>query len=149
MKGFPDLPPIWLLAASMTTWILAEGLPLVQAFGPVFQIVGWGLVAAGLAGIVWSALWFRRKRTTIEPHHTPSVLIVEGPYRISRNPIYLGMVLISVGYVLMKGALSPVLVPVILVWVLSKRFIEPEEHALRQAFGADAESYLSATRRWL
>lgn len=149
MKGFPDLPPVWLLAFLVLAWLLSTGLPLVTLFGPVFQGVGHLLVVLGLMGIVWSAVWFRRKRTTIEPHHDPSALIVEGPYRFSRNPIYVGMLAILTGYVLSRGALSPVVLPFAYFWVLRDRFIGPEEEALRRRFGAEADRYFHATRRWL
>ena len=58
MKGFPDLPPIWLAGFCIAAWLLAWQLPLVMAFGPVFRLTGLALVAAGLAVIAWSALWF-------------------------------------------------------------------------------------------
>ena len=149
MKGFPDLPPIWLALCLGLTWLLASYLPLVTAFGPLFQALGWLAMAMGLGVIGWSAWWFWRKRTTIEPHHAPGRLIVEGPYRLSRNPIYLAMLVILIGYVLSKAALSPVLLPVLFAWVLQTRFILPEEQALRDAFGAEAARYISRTRRWL
>ena len=149
LKGFPDLPPLWLLLGLVVVWLLGSYLPLVRLFGPVWQGAG-GLVAlAGVALILWAALWFWRKRTTIEPHHDPSVLIVEGPYRLSRNPIYLGMLAILTGAVLWQGALSPLPVPFAFAAILTRRFVEPEEAALRRAFGAEAERYLKVTRRWL
>jgi protein-S-isoprenylcysteine O-methyltransferase Ste14 len=149
LKGFPDLPPIWLLLGLGLVWFLGTHLPLVRLFGPVWQAAGVLVAVAGLALILWAALWFWRKRTTIEPHHDPSALIVEGPYRLSRNPIYLGMLAILTGAVLWQGALSPVPVPVAFAAILTRRFILPEEAALRRAFGPEAERYIRATRRWL
>lgn len=149
MKGFPDLPPIWLAGFCVAAWFLARELPLVMVFGPAFRLAGVLLTLAGLGLIAWSALWFWRKRTTIEPHEEPEVLIVEGPFRFSRNPIYLGMVAILTGVVVWFGALSAVLLPGLFVSVLTLRFIQPEEERLRAAFGAEAERYISATRRWL
>ena len=129
--------------------MLGSQLPLLRVFGPDWQAAGAVFALAGFVLILWAALWFWRKRTTIEPHHDPSALIVEGPYRLSRNPIYLGMLAILTGAVLWQGALSPVPVPFAFAAILSRRFIEPEEAALRRAFGAEAERYLAATRRWL
>ena len=149
MKGFPDLPPVWLLLGLVLAWVLAAWLPLVRLFGPVGQGVGILLSVAGVALIGWSAWWFWRKKTTIEPHHEPGRLIVEGPYRYSRNPIYLGMVAILTGAVMWHGALSGLPLPFAFVAILTARFIEPEEAALRRAFGAEAHAYLDATRRWL
>ena len=144
-----DVPPVWFAGSCVAVWLLATELPLVMAFGPVFRLAGIGIVLAGMALIAWSAVWFRRKGTTIEPHHTPRVLITEGPYRFSRNPIYLGLVAMLTGLVLFLGALSPVPVPGLFVSVLTLRFIEPEEARLRQIFGAEAHRYIGATRRWL
>jgi protein-S-isoprenylcysteine O-methyltransferase Ste14 len=149
VKGFPDLPPVWLLAGLGVAWVLATYLPLVRLFGPLFQLAGLGVALAGLALILWAALWFWRKRTTIEPHHAPTALIVEGPYRLSRNPIYLGLLAILTGAVMWLGALSAAPVPVAFAAILTRRFILPEEAALRRAFGAEAERYLQATRRWV
>ncbi|PWK60450.1 methyltransferase family protein [Roseicyclus mahoneyensis] len=149
LKGFPDLPPLWFLLALGLVWVLGSYLPLVRLFGPVFQAAGILLTLTGLGLIGWAALWFWRKRTTIEPHHAPTSLIVEGPYRLSRNPIYLGLLAIVAGAVLWQGAASAVPVPFAFAAILSRRFIEPEEAALRRAFGPEAERYLTATRRWL
>lgn len=149
MKGFPDLPPVWLLLGLALVWVLATYLPLLRLFGPVFQAGGVVLALAGVALIVWSALWFWRKKTTIEPHHDPAVLIVEGPYRFSRNPIYLGMLAILTGAVMWHGALSALPVPFAFVAILTRRFIEPEEAALRRVFGEEAQVWLARSRRWL
>jgi protein-S-isoprenylcysteine O-methyltransferase Ste14 len=149
LKGFPDLPPIWLLLGLVLAWLLAGWLPLVRLFGPVWQGAGVVLSLAGVAVILWAAWWFWRKKTTIEPHHEPGTLIVEGPYRLSRNPIYLGMLAILTGAVMWHGALSGVVLPFAFAMVLERRFILPEEAGLRRAFGAEAHSYLERTRRWL
>lgn len=149
LKGFPDLPPVWFA----TAWLLAE---LLGRTAPVFKLEADWLDAVtalvGLAGLglaAWSALWFRNKRTRIEPRQTPTALIVEGPYRFSRNPIYLGLVLILLGLALRTGALSALLPALLLPVVLQRRFILGEEAALRRAFGADADAFLERTPRWL
>lgn len=149
LKGFPDLPPVWLLAFMALAWIFDRALPLIRAFGPVYSFVGGLLMLAALALIGWSAWWFWHKKTTIEPHHTPTSLIVEGPYRLSRNPIYLALLVLLTGYVLRLGALSPVVLPFAFYMILTRRFIEPEEAGLRRLFGVEAEAYLDRTRRWL
>jgi hypothetical protein len=106
LKGFPDLPPVWLMGFMAAAWAIDRGLPLVEAFGPVYRVAGGLLMLAALGLIAWSALWFWRKKTTIEPHHTPTALIVEGPYRLSRNPIYLAL-LVSGGLRAAAGVSRP------------------------------------------
>jgi protein-S-isoprenylcysteine O-methyltransferase Ste14 len=149
LKGFPDLPPVWLAGFLAAAWVLDRGLPVVQVFGPAWQALGAALIPAGLALIGWSAWWFRARRTTIEPHHTPTALIVEGPYRLSRNPIYLGLLGLLAGAVLWLGSLSALILPFVYFRVLETRFVAPEEAALRRLFGAEAIAYLERTRRWI
>lgn len=149
LKGFPDLPPVWLAGFMAAAWVIDRGMPLVEAFGPLYRVLGGVLMLAALGLIGWSAWWFWRKKTTIEPHHTPSALIMEGPYRLSRNPIYLGLLALLTGYVLWLGSLAPVILPFAFHRVLTRRFIEPEEAGLRRLFGAEAHAYLERTRRWL
>ncbi|MEM1273674.1 MAG: isoprenylcysteine carboxylmethyltransferase family protein [Pseudomonadota bacterium] len=149
MKGFPDLPPLWLAGFCVLTWGFATEIPIAYFGGPLLQVIGAFCSLAGLSLIAWSAIWFARKKTTIEPHEDPETLIVEGPYRLSRNPIYLGMVAILLGLVLWYGAVSPIVLPGIFVAVLTLRFILPEEARLHAAFGPAADQYFARTRRWL
>ena len=141
----PDLPPIWLAAFAAVVWLLARWLPLWR-----FDVapLGQGIVYCGLALVVWSAIWFWRKDTPIEPGSEPEALIVEGPYRINRNPIYTGLAMILLGYALGQGALIGVVVACVFPVFISRRFVVVEEEALRAAFGAEAEAYISRTRRW-
>jgi len=141
----PDLPPLWLAGHMAAAWALARWLPLWRFdAGAAGRVV----IVLGVALILWSAWWFWRKRTPIEPRHTPRALIVEGPYRLNRNPIYTGLVVILAGWALSLGALSALLTVPVLPVVLTRRFISPEEAALRAAFGAEAERYLTRSRRW-
>lgn len=149
MTGFPDLPPLWLLAFMGLAAVIARYGPMLEiAFGPL-HLLGQVVSLAGIALFLWSAWWFWRKKTTIEPHHAPGILIKEGPYRISRNPIYLAMVMILAGQVLWLGAILAVVAIPGLWAVLHTRFVIPEEAALEVAFGDEARRYLAATRRWI
>lgn len=94
-------------------------------------------------------LFFYRAKTPIEPRHTPKALITSGPFKYSRNPIYLGMVLILIGWVLVLGALSPVLIPYLYFWMVDQRFAAPEEEGLRHAFGVEGLRYIQTTPRWI
>jgi protein-S-isoprenylcysteine O-methyltransferase Ste14 len=143
-RGFPDLPPVWAAGMAAAGWVLARTVPLAPLPAPP----GWGLVAAGVALILWAAAWFRARRTTIEPHRTPTALIVEGPFRFNRNPIYTGMTLILLGWAFLLGAASALVPAAVFALLVTRRFIVGEEAALRLAFGPEAARYLAATRRW-
>ncbi|MEJ6388980.1 methyltransferase family protein [Gymnodinialimonas ulvae] len=149
MKGFPDLPPLWLLLFMVAAWVLARFVPLSDSIDPLLQRFGVMVAGLGFVLIFWAAAWFWKKKTTIEPHHTPGTLIVEGPFRLSRNPIYLGMILILSGQVIWLSALSPVILIPALLLLFTRRFVLPEEAALVESFGAEGRAYIDATRRWL
>lgn len=149
VKGFPDLPPIW-WACSIAVIYFAKWLaPQVHVQSTFLEYTSWLLLVGALAIIAWSAIWFWRKRTPIEPHHTPKSLIVEGPYRLSRNPIYLALVLLTVASAAGHGSLVGLLCAYGLWRVLDQRFAAQEEALLVQTFGDDAEHYLSVSKRWI
>lgn len=149
MKGFPDLPPLWWAGSLALIYAGKWLLPDVHLQANVLEMLSWLFFMAALGLIVWSALWFWRKRTPIEPHHTPRTLIIEGPYRITRNPIYLALVTLTLASAIGHGSLIGLGAAAGLWWVLDRRFAAPEETMLRTAFGAEAERYLAATRRWM
>jgi protein-S-isoprenylcysteine O-methyltransferase Ste14 len=142
-----DLPPVWLALFAALGWAQAAWWPL-GSFGSWGDWAGAALVALGVGLAVAAALEFRRARTTIIPHGTPTAIVTSGVYRISRNPIYLGDALILAGLGLRwDSVLALVLVPVF-VAVVTARFIRPEEARLRARFGAEFEAWAARVRRW-
>lgn len=144
------MPPVWLAGFITLAWLQARHLPLgLSLDGAVTDLLGGVLVGGGVLAILLAAVELRRHRTTIVPHNTPDRLVQSGIYKRSRNPIYLGDVLILAGLVMRFDAvLSLALVPVF-VWVIERRFILPEEDRLRRTFRADFARYERKTRRWV
>lgn len=109
------------------------------------------LAVLGLGIIVAGALSFRTMHTTVNPM-TPgaaSALVVSGVYRYTRNPMYLGMALILLGWAaFLTSALSVIVLPVFVAY-LTRFQIVPEERALALEFGADYAAYRAAVRRWV
>ena len=147
-RDFPDIPPVWAAGILVAQAALSLWLPVVRFDTVWTDAVGWVAMGAGVGLAVWAAIWFRRKRTTIEPRDVPTALIVEGPYRISRNPIYSGAALFLFGAGLALGALSSVAAAALFPPIIARRFVRGEEAALRSAFGGEADRYIAATRRW-
>jgi len=145
-----DLPPVWLFVALTGTYWLGE----VQPFGlsldhPVTQFLAAVLIGAGLILMLLAVTEMRRQKTTIIPHLEADRLVQSGIFKRSRNPIYLGDVLLLAGFILRWDA--PVALPLIpvLFWILETRFILPEEDRLRRKFRQDFYRYTQKTRRWL
>lgn len=145
-----DIPPVWLIGFALLAWLQARVLPLgLSLDSAVTDLLSGLLIGGGIVLAVLAIVEFRRHRTTVIPHEVPSAMVQSGIYKRSRNPIYLGDVLILAGLILRFDAvLSLVLVP-IFVWVLERRFILPEEDRLRRTFRADFARYERQTRRWI
>ena len=83
------------------------------------------------------------------PHETPTALVATGPFRFSRNPIYLADLLILAGWSLTLGAPFALLLLLPFAWVLKTRFILPEEARAATALGPDYADYRTRVRRWI
>lgn len=109
------------------------------------------LVLAGLACDLSGLLRFTRARTTANPMtpHKTSALVTGGIYRLSRNPMYVGLALLLAAWAVHLGALWPFAGPPLLMAYLTRFQILPEERALRARFGSDYLAYCEQVRRWL
>jgi protein-S-isoprenylcysteine O-methyltransferase Ste14 len=120
--------------------------------GPVVLRLPWlgaALAAAGFGVMAWGARAFSAAGTTIKPFEKSSVVVTEGPYRFTRNPMYLGMVGMLGGLALALGTLGPWVAVVALGVLLQARFIRNEERALVASLGEPYERYRRSVRRWL
>ncbi|MCH8169481.1 MAG: isoprenylcysteine carboxylmethyltransferase family protein [Proteobacteria bacterium] len=130
---------------------MAAAWGLARLWAPLGEALVWpgrGLVAAGIALIVWSALAFRQARTTIVPHRAPSALVEAGPYRFSRNPIYLADLVILAGAALILGAPLALILLAPFRAVLLRLFILPEEVVLERDLGPAYLDYKARVARW-
>jgi len=115
----------------------------------VVDFLGGLLVGGGFLLMALAFMEFRKHRTTIIPHETPVRLIQSGIFSRTRNPIYLGDVMLLSGFILSWDAVLSLPVIPIFAWILEKRFIEPEEDRLRRSFRMDFARYAEKTRRWI
>jgi protein-S-isoprenylcysteine O-methyltransferase Ste14 len=114
-----------------------------------FQLVGGLIAIGGLLLTVSSAGLFRRRGTEVRPFQESSFLVITGPYRFTRNAMYLGMVLILAGIGVLLGSTTPLAVVPMFVVVITRRFIHLEERALSARFGAEYDAYRARVRRWI
>jgi len=145
-----DIPPVWLVGFATLAWLQSTYLPLgLSLAGGFSDFVSAVLIGGGVILMLLAANEMRRMRTTIIPHLEADKLVSSGIFKRSRNPIYLGDVLILAGLALKWDAvLALVLVP-LLLWILERRFVIPEENRLRRKFRADFARYCEKTRRWI
>ena len=146
------IPPVLLvLVTASGMFLLARAFPQWTLALPGRTPLALALAAAGVAVALAGVAAFRRARTTVNPitPQASSALVVSGVYRFSRNPMYLGFLLLLGGWaVQLAHVLAPLLLPLFVAWM--NRFqIQPEERALAARFGDGYAAYARRVRRWL
>jgi len=145
-----DMPPVWLILFIALAWGQATYYPMGLSFGYTWAgLLGGVLVGGGLVLMALAFAEFRKARTTIVPHNTPSALIQSGIFSRTRNPIYLGDALVLAGLILRFDAVLALPLVPIFVWVIERRFIVPEEGRMRREFRKTFAVYEKKVRRWV
>jgi protein-S-isoprenylcysteine O-methyltransferase Ste14 len=131
-------------------WALHRWMPLTYWIAPPWNRFGGLPALVGFAIAVAAIVRFRQARTTTNPMDPgkASRLVTNGVFRISRNPMYLGLELLLIGWAVWLGSASPWLVPPLFAIVITVVQIIPEERALGQRFGDQYLSYQRRVARW-
>jgi protein-S-isoprenylcysteine O-methyltransferase Ste14 len=122
--------------------------PVTGAWPVALTAVGIALLAAGLGLMVWAAIVMWRHETTVIPWARVDHLVTNGPFRLARNPIYVGDVLVYVGLTLIAGKWWPLVLLPLPLWVMQRFVIAREEAYLLGLFGEPYAAYCARVRRW-
>ncbi|MCV6598838.1 MAG: isoprenylcysteine carboxylmethyltransferase family protein [Mangrovicoccus sp.] len=144
-----DLPPIWLAVFLALAWVQAHRLPVPLPGNGITDLLGGLLVGGGVVLMAMAVMQMRQARTTVIPHQTPQTLVDGGIFSRSRNPIYLGDVMVLAGLMLFWEAWPALILVPLFIWLITDRFILPEEERLQETFGSRFDAYAAKTRRWL
>lgn len=140
-----------------TLFMICIGLMIVLHFIiPTLQLLGFPYNLAGL-GIICFGIWlsregsnqFERAKTTVMTFDIPNVLVTDGLFRYSRNPMYLGFAIASVGIWLLLGSLTPAFIAITFIILLDRYYIRYEELIMQQTFGTQYLNYIKQVRRWI
>ncbi len=144
------LPPLPYALALYAAWYLdRKVMPLPLAWGAGQDLLGWAGVALGLFLLAWTLVVFLRHHTTVNPYKAASHLVTHGPFRFSRNPIYVGDWCIYLGVMLLLQTWWP-LAFLPLVWLIIRfGVIRHEERHLEARFGDAYRQFKAQVRRWL
>ena len=149
MMRRPILPPVYFLASILLMLALHHLVPVVDWISGAGRWAGSSIVLGGLSLTLTCASMFCRRQTTIKPFEESSELVTQGPFRFSRNPMYLGLATTLLGVALLLGSVSPLAVVPLFVAALTTRIIVKEERMLEARFGEPYRDYRRRVRRWI
>ncbi|WP_153039260.1 isoprenylcysteine carboxylmethyltransferase family protein [Microbulbifer sp. Q7] len=146
------IPPIvQVLFFAGFMWVLAGLLPILSITFAASSLAAIVFASAGLIFILLGVLAFRSAGTTVDPRvpDQSTCLVTSGVYRISRNPMYAGFLLMLVGWAVFLSNIASILLLPLFVMYMNPFQITPEEQCMREKFGGEYREYESAVLRWI
>jgi protein-S-isoprenylcysteine O-methyltransferase Ste14 len=134
-------------------FVIGMFLPRVWSIGilspPIGHVVGSVFIVAGIALIAWSAQTFRLAKTSVIPVRPTTAVVTYGPYRFTRNPMYVALSLLYLGAAFWLNLVWPLLLLPVVLLVVDSYVIAREEKYLERKFGGEYLQYKSRVRRWI
>jgi protein-S-isoprenylcysteine O-methyltransferase Ste14 len=144
-------PPAVALIMAVLMWLLPRAAPALEFEFAAGSLIGSVLALMGIATAVAGVVTFARAKTTVNPT-TPQAatsLVSGGIYRVTRNPMYFGLLLILTAWALYLSNVLPFLLLPVFISYINRFQIAPEERALTSLFGREFAAYQSRVRRWI
>lgn len=144
-------PAVWFFVLLCAGWGLDRWRPLPLGWTSLeWQVAtALALFAGATAFAVWAILLFRARRTTVLPFGTASSLVTSGPFRLSRNPLYVSLVATQAAFGVLLDSAWYLLTALLLALALDRLVIREEERRLRELFADEFAAYAARVRRWL
>lgn len=143
------LPPVYLLLSLILMTGFHFLLPIAHIIPVPYSYAGSVLAVLGIIIVVTAAGSFHKAGTPILPFEPSTALVTGGMYKHTRNPMYLGMVLVLIGSAVLFGSLGPWIPIPLFIWIVQANFIRGEERFLESIFGGRYLEYKRKVRRWL
>ena len=143
------LPPKLLILTALAMMVLRVALPGAVIVPEPWNWLGLPVLCAGLALAIVASRLFKTVGTNIMTFDKPDLLVTSGPFKFSRNPMYLGMGVVVIGLALMLGSAWPLLPAAGFCIILDRWYVQFEEEKMLQTFGEDYEAYKRTVRRWI
>lgn len=144
-------PPVWALLVGAAMWELNHRWPLVTVIPAPWNRLGWCVMVLAFIAPFAAISQFGHAGTTVSPHQpeATTVLVTDGVFAWTRNPMYLGLTTALIGWAGSLGTLSAFAGPLLFVPLIERLQILPEEQALRARFGKAYDQYCARVNRWL
>ena len=149
MKNYKLYPPAYFNFALFLIVLLHFLIPIEYFVSGYWKLIGIIPFFVGTTLNLIADKALKNSRTTVKPDELSRILITNGIFKVSRNPMYAGMTLILVGIAVFLGSISPFFVIPLFVLLLNLNFIVHEEKMLYQKFGDQWLNYKKRTRKWL
>ena len=143
------VPPVYLAVSILAMYLLDQWQAIGLFGGPFVWGFASAFIAAGLMLVIYSAGLFKRAATPLIPFHKTTTIVTTGPFKMTRNPMYLGMVFCLIGIAVALGSLLPFVVIPVFILVIQTQFILAEERFLEELFGDEYLAYKKRVRRWI
>ena len=143
------LPPTYFMSSIFLVAIIHFIFPITKLIFFPWNLLGLPLLAIGGILNLLPDRDFNRFNTTVKPFEYSSKLITSGTFRLSRNPMYLGMGIFLTGESMLFGSLGPFIIPIVFVVLMHFIFIIPEEKMLLEKFHEEYKAYTNKVRRWI
>lgn len=143
------IPPVVYAVPFALMWGLQRWRPWTTGGGAALSVAGLALLVSGIALMLWSFVTLSRAHTTVIPWEQVSTIVATGPFRYSRNPIYLADAITYLGGSLLIHSWWPLIVLPGIVLVMRRKVIDREELYLTERFGDAYGEYQLRVRRWL
>lgn len=143
------MPPIYFLATIVLIAALHWFLPIATMIDAPYSYFGVLIIGIGFIVVVVPARAFQTHATTIRPFEESDALLIDGFYRITRNPMYLGLVIILIGVAILLGTLAAFIPIPFFAVLIQQQFILKEEVMLAEKFGDQYVEYKQSVRRWI
>ena len=143
------MPPTYLIILLLLLIESHFTFPIFKFIFSPYNYFGIILILFGIIINLWTDSLLKKKQTTVKPQEIPNFFFTSGPFRLSRHPIYLGMLSILFGTVIFLSSLSTFVFPIIFVIIIEKLFIPMEEKNLEKKFGIKYVDYKKRVRRWI
>ena len=142
------LPPTYLFISITTMALLHFFVPAATVVQYPWTLLGIVPFTVGIALNLLADSAFKKAQTTVKPFEISTTLITAGVFRVSRHPMYLGMVLILVGLATFMGTFTPLIIILIFAILMEMVFVRTEEMMLEQQFGPIWSTYKNKVRKW-
>ena len=143
------IPPVYLLTSVILMYVIDRYFPVQKIITSPFNYSGIFVGLCGLALAASGVISFKKAGTSIKPFESSTILVTDGLYRYTRNPMYLGMVILLIGIASYLGNLTPYMVIPVFFLVIQECFIKHEEPFLENIFGQQYVDYKNNVRRWI